>query len=543
MTASTTPQTAADTESDAARAAILDGRTSLGIEFGSTRIKACLVGEDPTVVLAVGSHEWENEFVDRRWTYSLEAVWTGLQAAYADLVADVRRRHGVEPQTFGAIGVSAMMHGYLPFDADGELLVPFRTWRNTSTGPASAELSDRFGLNIPLRWSIAHLHQAILDEEPHIARLDTFTTLAGYVHWKLTGRKVVGVGDASGMFPIDSATGDYDTRLLEAYDALISDRAPGLRVAELLPGVLPAGAPAGQLTAEGAALLDPSGALHPGIVFCPPEGDAGTGMVATNAVAPRTGNVSAGTSIFAMVVLERPLAHAHHELDLVTTPAGDPVAMVHCNNGASELAAWAGLFARFAAASGASVDTDAVFEVLLREALEGEADAGGMLAYNHLAGEPIAGLEEGRPMVVRTPDSRLTLANFMRAQVYGVYGTLALGMRVLANEGVELDRMYAHGGIFRTAGVAQRFLAGALNAPVAVGETASEGGAWGIAVLASYLSSADELDLGAYLSERVFADAAFQTVDPDPADVAGFAAYLDRYRAGLAVEAAAVDAL
>ncbi len=543
MTASTTPQTAADTESDAARAAILDGRTSLGIEFGSTRIKACLVGEDPTVVLAVGSHEWENEFVDRRWTYSLEAVWTGLQAAYADLVADVRRRHGVEPQTFGAIGVSAMMHGYLPFDADGELLVPFRTWRNTSTGPASAELSDRFGLNIPLRWSIAHLHQAILDEEPHMARLDTFTTLAGYVHWKLTGRKVVGVGDASGMFPIDSATGDYDTRLLEAYDALISDRAPGLRVAELLPGVLPAGAPAGQLTAEGAALLDPSGALHPGIVFCPPEGDAGTGMVATNAVAPRTGNVSAGTSIFAMVVLERPLAHAHHELDLVTTPAGDPVAMVHCNNGASELAAWAGLFARFAAASGASVDTDAVFEVLLREALEGEADAGGMLAYNHLAGEPIAGLEEGRPMVVRTPDSRLTLANFMRAQVYGVYGTLALGMRVLANEGVELDRMYAHGGIFRTAGVAQRFLAGALNAPVAVGETASEGGAWGIAVLASYLSSADELDLGAYLSERVFADAAFQTVDPDPADVAGFAAYLDRYRAGLAVEAAAVDAL
>jgi sugar (pentulose or hexulose) kinase len=528
---------------DAARAAILDGRTSLGIELGSTRIKACLVGEDPTQVLAVGSHEWENEFVDRRWTYSLGAVWSGLQAAYADLVADVRRRYGVQPETFGAIGVSAMMHGYLAFDAAGELLVPFRTWRNTSTGPAAAELSERFGLNIPLRWSIAHLHQAVLDEEPHVPRIAFVTTLAGYVHWKLTGRKVLGVGDASGMFPIDSATNDYDARLVDVFGALVADRAPGLKLTELLPEVLPAGAEAGRLTAEGAALLDPTGALRAGVVLCPPEGDAGTGMVATNSVAPRTGNVSAGTSIFAMVVLERALSHAHHELDLVTTPAGDPVAMVHCNNGASELADWAGQFARFAAASGAQVDNDAVFEVLFREALEGEADAGGLLAYNQLAGEPIAGLEEGRPMVVRTPDSRLTLANFMRAQLYGVYGTLALGMRVLASEGVELDRMFAHGGIFRTAGVAQRFLAVALDAPVAVGETASEGGAWGIAVLASYLSSADELDLGAYLNDRVFADAAFDTVEPDATDVAGFAAFLDLYRAGLAAEAAAVGAL
>lgn len=528
---------------DAARAAILDGRTSLGIEFGSTRIKACLVGEDPTQVLAVGSHEWENEFVDRRWTYSLDAVWSGLQAAYADLVADLRRRYDVQPETFGAIGVSAMMHGYLAFDADDELLVPFRTWRNTSTGPAAAELSERFALNIPLRWSIAHLHQAVLDEEPHVPQVAFVTTLAGYVHWKLTGRKVLGVGDASGMFPIDSAANDYDARLVEVYDGLVVDRAPGLKLTELLPEVLPAGAPAGELTAEGAALLDPTGALRSGVVLCPPEGDAGTGMVATNSVAPRTGNVSAGTSIFAMVVLERALSHAHHELDLVTTPAGDPVAMVHCNNGASELAAWVGLFARFAAASGAWGDSDAVFEVLFREALEGEADAGGLLAYNQLAGEPIAGLEEGRPMVVRTPDSRLTLANFMRAQLYGVYGTLALGMRVLASEGVELDRMFAHGGIFRTAGVAQRFLAGALDAPVAVGETASEGGAWGIAVLASYLRSADELDLGAYLNDRVFADAAFESVEPDASDVAGFAAFLDRYRDGLAAEAAAVRAI
>jgi sugar (pentulose or hexulose) kinase len=538
MTETTNPQPAADI-----RAAILEGRTSLGIELGSTRIKACLVGEHPTEVLAVGSHEWENRFENRVWTYSLDDVWSGLQAAYADLVADVRRRYDVEPQTFGAIGVSAMMHGYLAFDANDELLVPFRTWRNTSTGPAAAELSEQFGVNIPLRWSIAHLHQAVLDAEPHVPRLAFFTTLAGYVHWRLTGRKVIGVGDASGMFPIDSATGDYDARLIEVYDRLVADRAPAVRVAELLPEVLPAGREAGALTAEGAALLDPSGALQPGAPLCPPEGDAGTGMVATNSVAPRTGNVSAGTSIFAMVVLERPLSHAHHELDLVTTPAGDPVAMVHCNNGASELAAWAGLFSRFAAAAGAPVESDAVFEALFREALEGEADAGGLLVYNYLAGEPITGLDEGRPLFVRTPESSFTLANFMRAQLYGVYGTLALGMRVLAGEGVELDRMYAHGGIFRTAGVAQRFLAGALDAPVAVGETASEGGAWGIAVLASYLSAAADTDLGTYLNERVFADAAFDTVDPVASDVAGFAAFLDRYRAGLAAEASAVAAL
>ncbi|WP_022891580.1 xylulokinase [Agromyces subbeticus] len=540
MTESTDPQARALAD---AKAAILEGRTSLGIEFGSTRIKACLVGDDPTVVLAVGSHEWENRFEGRVWTYSLDDVWTGLQAAYADLAADLRRRYDVTPSTFGAIGVSAMMHGYLAFDANDELLVPFRTWRNTSTGPAAAELSEQFGVNIPLRWSIAHLHQAILDEEPHVGQLDFVTTLAGYVHWRLTGRKVLGVGDASGMFPIDSTTNDYDSSLLEVYGRLVAQRAPGVHLTELLPAVLPAGRAAGELTPEGAALLDPSGALQPGAPLCPPEGDAGTGMVATGSVAPRTGNVSAGTSIFAMVVLERPLEHAHHELDLVTTPAGDPVAMVHCNNGASELAAWAGMFAEFAGAAGLSVDNDTVFEVLLRQALDGEADAGGLLAYNHLAGEPIAGLTEGRPLFVRTPDSRLTLANFMRAQVYGVYGTLSLGMRVLASEGVELDRMLAHGGIFRTAGVAQGFLAGALDAPVAVGETASEGGAWGIAVLASYLSSAAEIDLAGYLDERVFASAEFDTVDPEPADVAGFAAFLDRYRSGLAVEAAAVDAL
>ncbi|KDA06703.1 ATPase [Microbacterium sp. CH12i] len=525
-----------------AREDILEGRTSLGIELGSTRIKACLIGSDATEVLATGSFAWENRLEDGLWTYALDEVWQGLQTAYADLIADAEKRHGIRPDTFGAIGVSAMMHGYLAFDAAGDLLVPFRTWRNTNTGAAASELTDLLGVNIPLRWSIAHLHQAVVDSEAHVPQIDFVATLAGYVHWKLTGEKVLGVGDASGMFPIDSATCDYDARMLDAYDALAGSRLPA-PVKNLLPAVRAAGAAAGELTAEGAALLDPTGALRPCIPLCAPEGDAGTGMVATNSVSPRTGNVSAGTSIFAMVVLEHPLESTHHELDLVTTPAGDPVAMVHCNNGASELAAWAGMFTRFSAAAGQPLDDDAVFEVLFREALEGEADAGGLLAYNHLAGEPIAGLTEGRPLFVRTPDSSFTLANAMRAQLYGVFGTLALGMKVLEGEGVALDRMFAHGGMFRTAGVAQRFLAGALGAPVAVGELAAEGGAWGIAVLASYLAHAGDADLGAYLDEQVFAKASLSVIDPDPADVAGFATYLDRYRAGLAIQAAAVAAL
>lgn len=527
---------------DNPRDAILRARTALGIELGSTRIKACLVdAADPSVVLAVGGHEWENEFVDRVWTYSLDAVWEGLREAYADLLDDAERRHGVRPGAVGAMGVSAMMHGYLAFDAAGELLVPFRTWRNTTTRVAAEELTGLFGVNIPLRWSIAHLHQAVVDGEAHLGRVGFVTTLAGYVHWRLTGRKVLGVGDASGMFPIDPATKDYDAELLARYDERAAGRVPALRA--LLPEVLVAGQEAGELTAEGAALLDPSGTLQPGVPLCPPEGDAGTGMVATDSVAPRTGNVSAGTSIFAMVVLERPLARVHHELDVVTTPAGDPVAMVHCNNGASELAAWAGLFGRFAEAAGLPVEADAVYETLFREALAGEADAGGLLAYNHLAGEPIAGLAEGRPLVVRDPGSRLTLANFVRAQLYGVFGTLALGMRVLAEEGVALDRMFAHGGMFRTAGVAQRFLAGALGAPVSVAETASEGGAWGIAVLAAYLRAAEGRSLDAYLDREVFDGFAFETAGPDASDAAGFASYLERYRAGLAVERAAVDAI
>jgi sugar (pentulose or hexulose) kinase len=529
------------------REAIEQGRTALGIELGSTRIKACLVGPD-NVPLASGSHDWENQLVDGVWTYSLDAVWSGLRESMTALLADVERQYGVRLTTVGALGVSAMMHGYLAFDEADELLVPFRTWRNTSTERAATELTGLFGYNIPLRWSVAHLYQAILDDEPHVAQVRHFTTLAGYVHWRLTGQQVLGVGDASGMFPIDPATRGYDQRMLAQLDDLVGDRGPGLGITDLLPRVLPAGADAGALTAEGAALLDPTGTLRPGIPLCPPEGDAGTGMVATNSVAPRTGNVSAGTSIFAMVVLEKPLDSVHDELDLVTTPAGDLVAMVHCNNGASELGAWAELFGQFATALGQPAAPDAVFGALLRSALDGDADGGGLLAYNYLSGEPITGLEAGRPLFTRTPDSRLTLGNFARTQVYSVFGTLSLGMRVLAEEQVGLDSMFAHGGLFRTEGVAQRLLAAALGAPVAVGRTAGEGGAWGIAVLAAYRASAHgaaapEQSLGAYLDAEVFADAALDVVEPDADDVAGFSAYLERYSAGLAIERAAVETL
>ncbi|KAB1653624.1 ATPase [Pseudoclavibacter chungangensis] len=520
---------------------VSDGRATLGIELGSTRIKACLVGEDPHDVLAVGVHAWENEFVDGIWTYALDAVHEGLRLAYADLVRDVQGRYGVVPTAFAAMGVSAMMHGYLAFDTAGRQLVPFRTWRNTSTRVASAQLGDALGLDIPLRWSIAHVHQAVLDEEAHVPELDAVTTLAGYVHERLTGRRVLGIGDASGMFPIDTARGDYDAAALDAYERLAAGQLPR-PLRHLLPEVLPAGRPAGVLTAAGAVLLDPSGTLRPGVPLCPPEGDAGTGMVATNAITPRTANVSVGTSVFAMVVLDRPLTARHEELDLVTTPDGEPVAMVHCNNGASELAAWVGLFARFASAAGLALEPDVAFAVLLREALDGDADAGGLLAYNHLAGEPVVGLDEGRPLFVRTPDSSFTLANTVRAQLYGVFAGLAIGMRVLTDEGVTLERVLAHGGLFRTEGVAQRTLAAALEAPVAVSSNASEGGAWGIAVLASYLAHAQRTSLRDYLDD-VFRATATNVVDPDAGDAAGFGSYLERYRAGLAVEAAATRAL
>ena len=465
------------------------------------------------------------------------------RTAFASLRADVEKRHGVTLTRVGALGVSAMMHGYLPFDAKGDLLVPFRTWRNTNTERAAAELTKTLGFNFPLRWSASHLYQALLDNEPHVANLAFITSLAGFVHWRLTGRKVVGVGDASGLFPVDPATHDYDAFMLKRFGAMVAALRPGLDVAALLPTSIVAGKDAGTLTPEGARLLDPSGVLQPGTPVCPPEGDAGTGMVATNAVARRTGNISAGTSIFAMVVLERPLTSVHEELDIVTTPAGDLVAMVHCNNGASELGTWANVFSEFAAAIGAKADANAVFGALFEAALRGEADGGGLLAYNYLAGEPITGLAEGRPMVVRTPGSRLNLANFMRTQLYGVFGTLSLGMNVLHGEGVKIDSMFAHGGMFRTAGVAQRLMAAAIGAPVTVGDTASEGGAWGIAVLAEYLRTGADVPLGDYLSGRVFANARLDAEAPDPVDVAGYGKWLTQYEAGLAIEKAAIEAI
>ncbi|WP_138759904.1 xylulokinase [Modestobacter altitudinis] len=524
-----------------AGAAITSGATALGIELGSTRIKAVLIGPDHAP-LAVGSHDWENQFVGRLWTYSLEAVWSGLQQSVAALAEDVRRRHGVELAGVGALGVSAMMHGYLALDADGELLTPFRTWRNTNTGRAAERLSAEFGCNIPHRWSVAHLYQAVLDGEEHVGRLDSLTTLAGYVHWQLTGEKVLGIGDASGMFPIAAGTGGYDTAMLARFDQLAAEAGADLDLAALLPTIAVAGQPAGRLTEAGARLLDPTGQLRPGVPLCPPEGDAGTGMVATNSVAPRTGNVSAGTSIFAMVVLERALSRAHRELDLVTTPAGDPVAMVHCNNGASELDAWAGLFAEFARALGVEADRSQVFETLFTAALDGASDGGGMLAYNYLSGEPITEFEEGRPLFLRSPDSRLDLGTFMRTHLFSSLATLRIGMDVLQKtEGVRLDRMFAHGGMFRTEGVAQRFLAAAIDTPVSVGDVAAEGGAWGIAVLAAFAAGrSPEQGLADYLDGTVFTGASLSTAEPDPTDVAGFDAFMERWVAALPVERAAV---
>lgn len=530
--------------SQTAVADIREGRTALGIEFGSTRIKAVLIGAD-NQPLASGAHDWENQFVDRIWTYSLAEVHTGLQSAYAALASEVQQRYGQTLTTIGAIGISGMMHGYLPFDAAGNQLAAFRTWRNTITEVASTELSTAFGHNIPQRWSIAHLYQAILNGEEHVGRIAHLTTLAGYVHRQLTGQPVMGVGEASGMFPIDVATGDYDAGMVTRFEELIADRGFAWKLTDILPRVLSAGAEAGTLTETGAQLLDPSGSLRPGVRLCPPEGDAGTGMVATNSVAPRTGNVSAGTSIFAMVVLEHPLAAVHDELDLVTTPAGDLVAMVHCNNGASELNTWAGVFAEFAARLGSDADTNQVFEALFTSSLSGESDAGGLLAYNYLSGEHITGLAEGRPLFVRTPDSRFTLANFMRAQLFTVLASLRVGMDVLTgSEKVQLDAMFAHGGLFKTRGVAQRYLAAAINAPVSVGDIAGEGGAWGIALLAAFARDRVEgQSLADYLAAEVFAGAALDTVAPDPTDVAGFSAYQTRFVAGLAVERAAVEHL
>jgi sugar (pentulose or hexulose) kinase len=524
--------------------AIESGKTALGVEFGSTRIKAVLIGEDHAPI-ASGSHEWENRYENGIWTYSLEDVWKGLQESYRDLSNEVLEKYNTPLQTIGAIGFSGMMHGYLAFDKDGNLLVPFRTWRNTITGQAAEKLTDLFQFNIPQRWSIAHLYQAILNKEPHIKDISHLTTLAGYVHWKLTGQKVLGVGEASGMFPIDSKTNDYDVRMIKLFNERLEAENIAWKIQDILPKVLVAGEAAGVLTEEGARLLDPTGQLQTGIPLCPPEGDAGTGMVATNSVAERTGNVSAGTSVFAMIVLEKALSKVYPEIDMVTTPAGKPVAMVHSNNCTSDLNAWVDLFHEFTQVLGVDINQSRLFEVLYKQALTGDADGGGLLAYNYFSGEHITHLEEGRPLFVRTPESHFTLANFMRVHLFSALGALKIGLDILfVQEQVKIDQILGHGGFFKTKEVGQKIMAAAMNVPVSVMETAGEGGAWGIALLASYmLHKAKNEPLEAYLSNKVFAGENSTTIAPDPRDVDGFTTFMERYKKGLVIERTAVDGL
>lgn len=526
------------------RQLILEGKTSLGIEFGSTRIKAVLIDEKGTP-LAAGSHEWENQLVDGIWTYAMEDVWKGLQDCYQDLLADVKKQYDVEITKFGSIGFSAMMHGYLAFDKEDNLLVPFRTWRNTITEKAAAVLTEEFNYNIPQRWSIAHLYQAILNQEEHVKDITFFTTLAGYVHWKLTGKKVLGIGDASGMFPIDIHTGNYDKNMIEKFDALISHEGFAWKLSDILPEVLSAGETAGVLSEEGAKLLDVSGKLEAGIPLCPPEGDAGTGMAATNSVAVRTGNVSAGTSVFAMIVLEKELSKVYPEIDLVTTPDGALVGMVHCNNCTSDLNAWVNLFDEFAESIGAKVDKNTLFSVLYNKALEGDTDCGGLVSYNYFSGEPVTGFDEGAPLFVRKADDKFNLANFIRMHLYSSLAALKAGLDLMfKEEDVKVDTMFGHGGLFKTKGVGQRIAAAAMNSPVSVMETAGEGGAWGIALLAAYMQKKESGEsLQDFLNHKIFAGQTGNSIEPDPKDVEGFDRFMKRYMAGLSVEHAAVKAL
>ncbi len=524
--------------------AIESGKTVLGVEFGSTRIKAVLIGKDHAPI-ASGSYEWENRYEDGIWTYSLDHVWTGLQHSFRKLSNEVLERYNTPLQTVGAIGFSAMMHGYMAFDKNGNLLAPFRTWRNTITAQAAEKLTDLLQFNIPQRWSIAHLYQAVLNNEPHIKDINYLTTLAGCVHWKLTGQKVLGVGEASGMFPINSQTNDYNEHMIELFNEHLAVEGLPWKLQDILPRVLVAGDAAGVLSEEGAKLLDPTGRLRVGIPLCPPEGDAGTGMVATNSVAERTGNVSAGTSVFAMIVLEKALSRVYPEIDMVTTPTGKPVAMVHSNNCTSDLNAWVDLFEEFASALGVEMSEAKLFEVLYKEALAGDADCGGLLAYNYISGEHITHLEEGRPLFVRTPQSRFTLPNFMRVHLFSALGALKIGLDILfEQEKVQLEQVLGHGGFFKTAEVGQRIMAAAMNVPVSVMETAGEGGAWGIALLAAYmLRKATNEPLEAYLDNKVFAGEHGTTIASDQRDVEGFAAFMERYKKGLVIERAAVDTL
>lgn len=524
-----------------AKSIIENGKAILGIEFGSTRIKAVLIDPENRPI-AQGSHTWENQLVDGLWTYSIEAIWYGLQDCYADLRRNVKEQYDIEIENLAAIGVSAMMHGYMAFNKQQEILVPFRTWRNTNTAKAAAELSDLFVFNIPLRWSISHLYQAILDNEEHVKDIDYLTTLAGYIHWLITGERVLGIGDASGMLPIDPQTKNYSAAMIEKFDNLVADRGYQWKLADILPRVLPAGKNAGFLTPEGAKRLDVSGHLKAGIPVCPPEGDAGTGMVATNAVKPRTGNVSAGTSSFSMIVLEKDLSRPYEVIDIVITPDGNPVAMVHCNNCTSDLNAWVNLFKEYQELMGMPVDMNQVYEKLYNHALKGAADCGGLLSYNYFSGEPVTGMAEGRPMFVRSANDKFTLANFMRANLYAAVGVLKIGNDILFNdEHIKVDKITGHGGLFKTKGVGQRILAAALNSPISVMETAGEGGPWGMAILGSYLvNNTANLSLPEFLDEKVFAGNQGTEIAPTPEDVAGFNAYIKKYNRCLPIEAAAV---
>ena len=518
----------------------LKGTEVLGIEFGSTRIKAVLINESFEPV-ASGAHDWENRLENGIWTYHTEDIWDGLRDAYSKLNADCEEKFGQKIKTLSAIGFSAMMHGYLPFDKDGNQLAQFRTWRNTITGEAASRLTELFDFNIPQRWSIAHLEQAILNGEEHVKDIAYLTTLEGYVHWKLTGRKVIGVGEASGMFPIDSETNDYNADMLDKFSKLPEVSKYDWNIRDILPKSLVAGEEAGFLTEEGARLLDPTGELQAGIPMCPPEGDAGTGMVATNSISVRTGNVSAGTSIFSMIVLEKMLSKVYEEIDMVTTPTGMPVAMVHCNNCCTDLDYWVKLFIEFSKLSGGELTKPQIYDLLYGEALKGDKDCGGLINFNYFSGEPVTHLESGRPLFIRKENAQMSLANFMRAQVFSTMGALKIGMEILENEQVAIDRLTGHGGLFKTEYVGQRLMAGAFNTPVTVMETAGEGGAWGIAILAKYAADKTGESLDDYLNNRVFSSCKSSTVEPDAADSEGFDAYMKLYKKGLIVEKSATE--
>ncbi len=521
---------------------IITGRESLGIEFGSTRIKAVLVDEECNPI-ASGSHEWENRLENGIWTYHTEDIWSGLQDAYNKLNDSVYEKYGVRITKLASLGFSAMMHGYLPFDKDGNQLAEFRTWRNTTTEKSAFELTELFDFNIPQRWSIAHLYQAILDDEQHTADIDYITTLAGYVHWMLSGQKVLGIGEASGMFPIDSNTNDYDEQMLDKFSSIDKVSKYDWNIRDILPKVLIAGENAGCLTEEGARLLDTSGNLQAGCLMCPPEGDAGTGMVATNSIAVKTGNVSAGTSIFAMIVLEKNLSRVYEEIDMVTTPTGKPVAMVHCNNCCTDFDYWVNIMAQFAELISSDASKSQIYDLLYNSALNADKDCGGVVTYNYFSGEPVTKLKSGRPLVVRKENADFSLGNFMRANIYSTMASLKIGMEILEKENVTIDGLMGHGGLFKTPIVGQRLMAGAMNTPVAVLETAGEGGAWGIAVLARYAYDSLGLSLDDYLNNKIFCNFKSSTISPDKEDVDGFNEYMKLYKSGLAVEKTATECI